>query len=61
MKSKWWLVGSIFQIVVGLTAVFFYVYLGSNGENMVRWTITMLMGMCLVFRGVYDIIVFHKK
>jgi uncharacterized membrane protein HdeD (DUF308 family) len=61
MKSKWWLVGAIFQILVGLTAIFFYVYLGLNGENMVRWTITLLLAMWFVFKGVYDILLYKKQ
>ncbi len=60
MKIKWWLVGAVFQIVVGLMAIFFYVYLGFNGENMVRWTITLFFAMWFVITGVYRIIT-HKK
>ena len=37
MKSKWYLIASIFELIIGIVAVVAFVILGLNDENMIKW------------------------
>ena len=62
MKSKWQLFSSIFQLVVGLMAIIAFFVLAINGENMVKWIITLILSIAFVVLGIIGIIdyKFHK-
>lgn len=56
MKSKWKLISSIIQIVVGILAIVAYVMLGLNGESMTRWIVTLILSIAFVVLGIIGII-----
>ena len=56
MKSRWYLICSIFQVVVGLAAIVAFVVLAINGEMETRWIITLLLAIAFVAMGIVGII-----
>ena len=56
MKSKWWLISSIVQLVVGVLAIISFVMLVISGENMTRWIVTLLLAIAFVVIGIMGII-----
>lgn len=56
MKSKWWLISSIIQLVVGVLATISFVILAISGENITRWIITLLLAIAFVIIGIIGII-----
>ena len=45
MKSKWYLISSIFQALIGLIAIIFFIILAVNGEVMTKWIITLFLAI----------------
>ncbi len=60
MKSKWHLIASIFQLVIGVMAVVAFVVVGSNGENMTKWVVTLILSIGFIVLGVFGIIDYKK-
>ena len=56
MKSKWLLIGSIFQLVIGFLAIVSFVILSTSGENMARWIVTVILAIFYVILGIIGII-----
>lgn len=56
MKNKWYLISSIFQVLIGLIAIVFFIILVINGEEMTKWIITLLLAIFYVVIGVIGII-----
>ena len=56
MKSKWQLFSSIFQLIVGLATITPFLILGFSGENMAKWTGTLILSIAFVVFGVIGII-----
>ncbi len=56
MKSKWHLAASVFQLIIGLLAIIAFCILCAGGENMVKWTITLLLAVGYVIMGIVGII-----
>ena len=56
MKSKWRLFASIFQLIVGLTAITSFAILGFGGINMAKWIVTLILSVAFVVLGVIGII-----
>ncbi len=56
MKNKFNLIASIFQLVVGVVAVLAFVILGSSGENMSKWIVTLILSIAFVVLGIIGII-----
>ena len=56
MKSKFNLIASIFQLVVGVAAVLAFVVLGSSEENMSKWIVTLILSIAFVVLGIIGII-----
>ena len=57
MKSKWSLVSSIIQMVIGILAIIAFFILAVNGENMTRWIVTLILSVvfvCLGIKGFID-------
>ena len=50
MKSKWYLISSIFQALIGLIAIIFFIILAVNGEVMTKWIITLFLAMRIHFQ-----------
>lgn len=61
MKSKWYLISSIFQVLVGLIAIIFLIILAINGEVITKWIITSLLAIAYVVIGTIGIIDNMKK
>ena len=61
MKDKWYLISSIFQVLVGLIAIIFFIILLINGETMTRWIITLFLAVAYVVIGTIGIINNIKK
>ena len=61
MKDKWYLISSIFQVLVGLIAIIFFIILFINGEAMTRWIITLFLAVAYVVIGTVGIINNIKK
>ncbi len=56
MKNKFNLIASIFQLVIGVAAVLSFVILGSGGENMSKWIVTLILSIAFVVLGIIGII-----
>ena len=61
MKSKWYLISSIFQVLVGIIAIIFFIILVINGEVMSKWIITLFLAIAYVMIGTIGIIDNIKK
>ncbi|MBQ7038638.1 MAG: hypothetical protein IJN61_05995 [Clostridia bacterium] len=60
MKSKWVLFSSIFQLVIGITAIVAYIVVVASGELISKWTITLLLAIAFVIMGVVGIIEWNR-
>ena len=56
MRSKWQLVASIFQIVVGVLAIASFIIIGLNGENLTRWIVTLILAVAFVILGIIGVV-----
>lgn len=56
MKSKWNLIASIFQLVIGILAIAAFVVAAVNGGNMIKWIITLILAIAVAVLGVIGII-----
>ncbi len=60
-KSEWYLISSVFQVLVGLIAILFFIILAVNGEVMTKWIITLFLAIAYVVIGTIGIIDSIKK
>ncbi len=56
MKNKRNLIVSIFQLVIGIFAIVAFAALGSSGDNMTKWIITLVLAAVYVVLGVIGLI-----
>ena len=56
MKSKFNLIASIFQLVIGILTILSFVVLGINGEDMTRWIVTLILSVGFVVLGIIGIL-----
>ena len=56
MKTKFNLIASIFQLVIGILAILSFVVLGINGEDMTRWIVTLILSVGFVVLGIIGIL-----
>ena len=56
MKSKWNLIASIFQLVIGMLAIAAFIVLGLGGENMTKWIVTLILSIAFVVLGIIGIV-----
>lgn len=56
MKSVWALIASIVQLVFGLAAVVSYFIIASFGEDMLKWTVTLVLAIGFIVIGVIGIV-----
>ena len=61
MKSKWNLISSIVQLVIGILAIVVFVVLSVSGENVIKWIITLLLAIAFVIVGAIGIIDYKKQ
>lgn len=55
MKSKWDLISSIVQLVIGSVAVLSFAVLAVCGEDMRRWIVTLILSVFYVVMGVWGL------
>ena len=56
MKNKFNLIASIFQIIFGGLAILSYIVLVASGENMIKWTVTLILSIAFVILGIIGIL-----
>ncbi len=61
MKSKWQLFSSVFQITVGVLAIGAFLVLAWNGEDLLRWTVTLLLAIAYLVLGVLGVVDYLKN
>ena len=61
MKSKWYLFASIFQVVIGISAVVSFFVIMSNGENMKKWIFALLLSIFFIINGILGIVGYVKS
>ena len=61
MKSKLFLISSIVQLLFGILAFIAYIILYINGEDMTKWTITLLLALAFIIIGIIGIVLYKKK
>jgi len=62
MKSKWNLISSIIQLVVGILAIVaFIIMVMSREENMTRWIGTLILAILFVVFGIIGIIEYKTQ
>lgn len=61
MKSKRNLIISIFQLVVGLLAIGAFFVAICNGENIIKWVITLILAVAFVVIGIIGIVDYRSK
>ena len=55
MKSKWNLISSIIQLVIGILAIIAFIIIAISGEVMTKWIITLLLAIAFVIIGIIGI------
>ena len=61
MKSKWQLFASVLQLIVGAFAIGSFFVLGSGGENMTKWVVTLVLSVAFVVLGIIGIIDYRSR
>lgn len=61
MKNKRILILSIIQIMVGILAVLGFIAALLFNENMIKWTITLILGVIIIIFGVINLILDYKS
>ena len=56
MKSKWYFISSVFQIVVGLLAIVSFIVMAINGDLETRWVVTLILAIAFVVMGVLGVL-----
>ncbi|MBQ7088689.1 MAG: hypothetical protein IJN04_03510 [Clostridia bacterium] len=59
--NKWRLFSSVFQIVVGIAAIIAYVVIAVSGEALGKWTITLILAIAFLIKGVIGIVDWKKS
>lgn len=52
MKSKWNLISSIIQLVIGILAIISFIIIALGGENITRWIVTLILAIAFVVLGI---------
>lgn len=52
---------SIFQIIIGLATIISFVVVATTGENMLKWSIALIVAFIFIVVGVKDIIGYIKQ
>ncbi len=56
MKSRRNLILSILQVVIGILAIAAFVVAAINGENMLKWIVTLILAIAYVVLGIIGIV-----
>ena len=60
MKKVWYLVCSVVQLVFGILAIASFIVIAANGENVLKWILTLLFAVGLSVSGVIGIVNYIK-
>ncbi len=52
---------SIFQIVIGILAIIGFIAALLLEESMIKWTVTLILGITLIVFGTINMILFYKN
>ena len=55
MRSKWYLIGAVFDIIVGVAGVLAFVILCVSGDSVTKWIPALIVAILLLGIGIYDI------
>lgn len=58
--KKFRLFASVFQIIVGISAIVAFCFIAVSGEPIGRWWVTLVLAILFVVLGVYDIVIYKK-
>ena len=61
MKTKKDLIIALFQIIIGLTAIISFIIVALNGENMLKWIITLIFAILFLIVGIIDLVQYIKS
>lgn len=56
VKSRWNLIASIFQLIVGILAIVAFMVIGISGEIMIKWIGTLVLSVAFVVLGIIGIV-----
>ena len=59
--NNWRLISSVLQIAVGVGAIAAYAAVASSGEDLGRWTVTLLLAIAFAVIGVIGLIDLKKS
>lgn len=54
--SKWYLLASVFQLIIGVLAIVAYILIALTGEPLGNWTVTLLLAIGYVVLGLVGIL-----
>lgn len=60
MKSKWALISSLIQLVIGSLAVLAFICLAICGEDMRRWIVTLILAVFYVVIGIWGLVDYSR-
>ena len=55
MKSRFYLIVSILELIFGILSVASYIILAVKGEDMTPWTVTLVLAFALIAMGLWGI------
>lgn len=61
MKSRWSLISSIIQIVIGCMAIGAFIVLAIAGEDIRRWIVTAVLSVAFIVLGVIGLVEYKKQ
>lgn len=61
MKTKFSLIASVFQLIVGIAAIISFIVVALSGENMTRWIITLILSIGFVVLGIIGILDYKSQ
>lgn len=61
MKTKYSLIASIIQLIVGIAAIISFIILAVSGENMTRWIVTLMLSVAFVVLGIIGILDYKSQ
>lgn len=61
MKSKWHLFGAIFDIIVGVAGILAFIIILASGDSVGRWIPALILSVCFLGLGIYEIRNWNRK
>ncbi|MBQ3940736.1 MAG: hypothetical protein II723_06450 [Oscillospiraceae bacterium] len=61
MRSKWNLIASVCQILVGLAAIAAFIVIAVNGEHIGKWIVTLILAVGYVAVGIMGLLDYRSQ